>query len=86
MAQNYPNPFNPITEIGYTLPKATDVQLEIFNILGKNKVPSAAETTGPLQCNWDGRNESGMQMPSGVYFYRICAGKFIKSRKMVLLK
>jgi len=85
---NYPNPFNPSTTIKYQLPKAVDVQLEIYNILGqrvKTLVNKKAEP-GYYEVVWDGTNDFGQKVASGLYIYRIKAGDYVKSYKMILMK
>lgn len=86
--QNYPNPFNVTTQIRYALPEDAKVRLEIFNILGQRVrvLVDEFQTAGNKQVVWDGRNDSGDQISSGVYFYRINAGKFHDVMKMSLLK
>jgi hypothetical protein len=85
---NYPNPFNPETRIGYTLPKASHVKLEIFNILGQRikTIIDEDQTVGKKEVIWDGMNEQGEQVSSGVYFYRLQASDFVQTKKMVLMK
>lgn len=86
--QNFPNPFNATTQIRFSVPKASHVQLQIFDILGR-KVKSLVNenlTAGYKQITWDGKNESGDEVASGVYFYRIKTGDFQTTKKMVLLK
>jgi hypothetical protein len=83
LQQNYPNPFNAITEIRFSLPQAVHVKLEVFNALGQ-KVAVLVDRkleAGYHSATWDGSTAS-----SGVYFYRIKAGDFVESRKMILLK
>ncbi len=94
--QNYPNPFNPTTVIKYDLPKPTNVKLEIFNILGERiltLVNSELINAGYHQVVWNGRNQSGSRVSSGIYFYRLLVKsgadnktpvQFIK--KMIYLK
>jgi len=87
--QNYPNPFNPSTRISFSLPKEAPVTLEIFNMLGvKIRTLIAGETknAGIQTISWDGKDDAGLNMPSGVYLYRIHAGSFLASKKMTLLK
>jgi hypothetical protein len=86
--QNYPNPFNPSTEIGFALPQTANVRLEIFNIMGQ-RVKQLADRqmeAGVHTILWDGRDAAGNAVASGVYFYRIDAGQYTASRKMLLLK
>jgi len=81
--QNYPNPFNPTTTIEFSLPRTEFVTLKIFNILGEevDVLVSKKLPPGKYKHEWDAR-----ELASGVYLYRIQAGDFVKSRKMVLLK
>ena len=81
--QNYPNPFNPSTEISFSLPKATNVKLEIFNLLGQKVVTlvDGAKEAGIYSVTWNGSNVS-----SGVYFYRLTTPEFVMSKKMLLMK
>jgi hypothetical protein len=81
--QNYPNPFNPATNISFDVPKASHVELSIYNVLGQ-KVASLVDQNmdpGTHTVSWDASNNS-----SGVYYYRILAGTFSATKKMVLLK
>ncbi|WP_340104625.1 T9SS type A sorting domain-containing protein [Rhodohalobacter sp. 8-1] len=80
---NYPNPFNPTTQIDFALPEASDVRLEIFNVIGQrvSVLVNEQRTAGYHNVRFDA---SGLA--SGVYFYRIHAGSFVKTQKMMLLK
>ncbi len=86
--QNYPNPFNPLTTIRYQLPFATDVQLVVFDMLGRYLITLVDKHMEPgyKMVIWDGKNEFGRNIGSGMYFYQIKADKFVQTRKMVLLK
>ncbi|MDZ7399000.1 MAG: lamin tail domain-containing protein [candidate division KSB1 bacterium] len=88
MGQNYPNPFNLVTEIRYTLPKETMVKLTVHNMMGQRVTTliQKKQAAGCYQVCWSGVDESGKQLPSGVYFYRIEASQFSAVRKMLLLK
>lgn len=88
LSQNYPNPFNPSCEIRYSLPGDCQVKLVIYNVLGqKVKVlVNEYQNTGSKSVEWDGKDDSGQNITSGVYFYRIQAGEYQKTRKMVLMK
>ena len=88
LAQNYPNPFNPETVIQYSLPEAGYVSLTVFNLLGQkvNDLVSEYQSAGQKQIVWDGTDQYGTQVESGVYFYRISSGEFDMTRKMVMLK
>jgi hypothetical protein len=88
MQQNYPNPFNPNTLIEYTLPKSTPVKIQVFNILGQDVrvLVDESQEPGYKTVYWDGKDNSGREVGSGIYFYRIVAGSFVKCKKMALLK
>jgi len=86
--QNYPNPFNPYTNILYKLKGEFFVKLEIYDILGnrlKNLI-SEKQTPGLKSAIWDGKDEQGNPLPSGIYLYRLEAGAEKKTKKMILLK
>jgi hypothetical protein len=88
LRQNYPNPFNPTTIIEYALPKASEVKIQIYNILGqkvKNLVDESQDP-GYKMIHWDGKDDNGKEVSSGIYFYRIEAKGFVKCKKMTLLK
>ena len=88
LMQNYPNPFNPTTQIAFTLPQTQRVTLSVYNILGQ-KVATLVDgvvTAGMHMVTWNARDDHGMELPSGVYFYRLSAGAFSEARKMVLLR
>lgn len=86
--QNRPNPFNPNTTISFALPKSSLVRIEVYNILGQRvrSLVNRELPAGEHQIDFDGRDESRHSLASGIYFYRIKAGKFNDSRKMILLK
>ncbi len=88
LSQNYPNPFNPITNIRFQLPEASKVTLKIYNILGQEikTVVSKNLDAGYHTVKWDGTNDFGLKVASGVYIYQVKAGSFIASKKMVFLK
>jgi len=85
---NYPNPFNPQTSIAYDLPKASKVELAIYNVMGQKirTLISEKKSAGRYMATWDGQNDFGAQVATGVYFYRIMADDFVKSHKMMLMK
>jgi uncharacterized protein YoaH (UPF0181 family) len=87
-AQNYPNPFNPQTEIAYSLPENSKVKLTILNIQGQKVrvLVDEYQSAGMKKVTWDGCDESGERVASGVYFYRIEAGPYDVTKQMVLLK
>ncbi len=88
--QNFPNPFNPDTTIKYELAESADVTLQIYNVLGqvvRTLVASEAQNAGRYQIRWNGMDDRGVPVSSGVYFYQISAeGKFHNVRKLMLLK
>ena len=86
--QNYPNPFNPITTINYDLPKQTNVNLIIYDIMGREVVKLIQEEmpAGYQSITWNARNSFGLQVSAGIYFYQIQTSDFVKTKKMVLLK
>ncbi len=88
LSQNYPNPFNPSTTIRFTLPRQTFVRLEIFNVLGQKVTTQVDQLmpAGDYTISWDGTDNAGRPVSSGVYLYRITAGEFVDTRKMLLLK
>lgn len=88
LSQNYPNPFNPMTVINYAIPRTTEVTFVIYDLIGREVMRWESDKieAGYHSIRWDGRNKRGAQVSSGVYIYRIIAGDFIGTRKMVLLK
>lgn len=88
LSQNYPNPFNPTTLINYRIRKAGNVTLEIYNVSGQliRVLLQEAQPEGTHSVVWDGRNSSGLTVPSGVYLYRLRAGDFVSTKKMLFLK
>lgn len=88
LAQNYPNPFNPKTMIRFALPKDSWVRLEVYNILGQ-KVKTLVDeklAAGVKEVEWDGKDGKGLEVASGIYFYRIKTDSFSDVKKMVMLK
>jgi hypothetical protein len=86
--QNYPNPFNPSTTIEYSVPSRSEVTIEIFNTVGQKVRTLLRETksAGKYSAVWDGRDNNGNSLSTGVYFYRIQAGDYEKTKKMILVK
>jgi len=84
----YPNPFNPTTTIQYELPQRSEVQLTIYDLLGREVTTLLLETqdVGYKSVQWDATNVQGQEVGTGVYFYQIKVGDFVQTRKMVLLK
>ena len=88
LLQNYPNPFNPETVIQYALPRPSDVNIVIYNILGQEvrRWDIVGQSAGYHRVRWDGTDALGNRVASGVYQYRLQAGDFTATRKMVLLR
>ncbi len=88
LSQNYPNPFNPATNFQFSLPKSVHVRVEIFNIVGQKVRTLVNEQMKPgvYLVDWDGEDEKGSFVSSGIYFYRMQAGDFSDMKKMVLVK
>lgn len=86
--QNYPNPFNPSTVIRFALPQAGQMRLAVYNILGHRirMLMEGVRPAGEFQVTWDGRDETGRQMASGIYFYRLEAQGQIQTRKLTLIR
>jgi hypothetical protein len=86
--QNHPNPFNPTTNIRYYLPEKCMVTLDIYDISGRiiTRLVNEEQPQGSYVVEWTGRDEKGLRVSSGVFFYRLRAGKETRSRKMVLMR
>lgn len=90
--QNYPNPFNPETVIRYHIPMLdqprVSVDLRIYNMMGREVKVLVHEDQRPgfYSVRWDGRDNSGMMVAPGAYFYRLKADRFVRTLKMVLMK
>ncbi|MCI0595657.1 MAG: T9SS type A sorting domain-containing protein [candidate division Zixibacteria bacterium] len=88
LGQNYPNPFNPTTTIQYALPEPANVELKIFNMLGQvvRTLVEEEKGAGYHQIVWDGKDEAGRTVSTGIYLYQIKAGDFVETKKMQLVK
>ena len=88
LAQNYPNPFNPETNISYGLPEDANVVLKVYNVLGQEirTLVDGQQSAGFFTVMWDGTNDFGEMVSTGVYIYRITAGQYAASKRMVLVK
>ncbi len=88
LQKNYPNPFNPRTTIKYAIPKSEHVVLKIYNINGAvvRTLVERHQSTGVYSITWDGKNDQGLLMPSGLYLYHLIAGSYAKTLKMALVK
>jgi len=86
--QNFPNPFNSQTKISFTLLRSGSVKLEVYNLLGQKVVTLADDfyAVGTHSLVWDGKNNTGEEVASGVYFYRLSLDESTLVRKMTLLK
>jgi hypothetical protein len=88
LSHNYPNPFNPVTTIEYSIPSRTQVTIEIFNVLGQ-KVQTLVDETksaGSYRIEWNGIDDVGKPVSTGVYLYRFIADEVVQTKKMLLLK
>ena len=83
LKQNYPNPFNPTTNIEFSVPQSSDVKLVVYNQLGETVATLVNEhlSAGSYKADWNAED-----LPSGIYFYRITAGDFSKTMKLMLIK
>jgi len=88
LRQNFPNPFNPSTTIEYSLAEPVRVEIEIFDVGGRSirTLVDAVKPPGLHRAVWDGKNDSGGRVSSGIFFCRFRAGSFSSVKKMVLLK
>jgi len=88
LEQNYPNPFNPVTTIRFALPQNTRVTLKVFDVVGREvqTLVSSELTAGTYDVQWNGRNQAGLPVASGVYLYRLDLGTQVMTRRMVLVK
>ncbi|HMA77375.1 MAG TPA: T9SS type A sorting domain-containing protein [Candidatus Krumholzibacteriaceae bacterium] len=86
--QNFPNPFNPSTTIRFFIPDKRRVTLDIFDVRGRkiNTLIDEIKTADRYRAEWDGRNSRGKPVSSGVYYYRLSAGKKVITKKLVLMR
>ena len=86
LQQNYPNPFNPVTSIEFSIPKSEFITLKVYNILGEEVATLVSErlTTGKYKYEWDASRPAGIA--SGVYLYRLQAGAYVETSKMILMR
>jgi len=86
--RSFPNPFNPATQIHFTLPEENLVAIRIYNLQGQivRELVQAIRPAGEYSIQWDGRDERGLAVASGVYFLRLEAGKTVKSHKLMLMR
>jgi hypothetical protein len=88
LAQNYPNPFNPQTTIAFTIKDRGAVTVKVYNVNGElvRTLANESRAAGSYSLTWDGHNDSGQSVSSGVYFYKLVTNNFSQTKKMVLLK
>ena len=93
LAQNYPNPFNSETVIEYELPQSGEIQLVIYDVTGQRvaRLASGLREAGTYALRWDGRDDAGRRLASGVYLYRLEApamtgDRMLQTRKLLLLR
>jgi hypothetical protein len=88
LGQSYPNPMTSFATIRYQLPKDAGVSLKVYNLAGQlvKTLVSGPEKAGYKGVAWDGRSERGKKVGAGVYFYRLLAGEFTATRKMVVVR
>ncbi|NWF88302.1 MAG: T9SS type A sorting domain-containing protein, partial [Ignavibacteriaceae bacterium] len=89
LSQNYPNPFNPSTKIQFSLPQTEKVRIEIYDIQGnlvKSLVDYELYNAGNYELEWNGTDNNGNKVSSGIYFTKMHAGKFAQTKKMNLVK
>ena len=88
LSQNHPNPFNPTTTIEYSLPARSHVTITVYNLLGRRvkTLFDGEKTYGPHSVIWDGTDNNGKTVGTGIYFYQIKTDEAVESKKMLLLK
>jgi hypothetical protein len=88
LAQNYPNPFNPSTNIRFDVAQSGNVKMKIYNVLGQEVMTLVDDyfETGKHVVTWNGRDSHGRQLASGMYIYRLEAGKISRTKKMLFVK
>ncbi|HWA06684.1 MAG TPA: FlgD immunoglobulin-like domain containing protein, partial [Ignavibacteria bacterium] len=88
LAQNFPNPFNPSTLINYSIRENGSVKLEVYNVLGEKikTLINEYQNSGHKSVVWDGTNDNGYKVASGLYIYKFVAGNYTNIKKMILIK
>ena len=88
LEQNVPNPFNPSTSIAFAIPENADVSLAVYDVAGRlvRTLVEGRRRAAYYEVEWDATDNRGVPVASGVYFYRLVAGKQTTTRKMVLIK
>ncbi len=88
ISQNYPNPFNPTTQFDYAVSSRSFVSITVYDLLGREvkSLVSDEKAAGVYKAEWDGTDNAGTVLPSGMYLYRMTAGNFAETKKMILMK
>jgi hypothetical protein len=88
LVQNYPNPFNPYTRIRYSIPNDSHIEIKIYDAMGAviRTLVNRYESAGFNSVLWDGKNDNGFAVGTGIYIYRLVTGEYSQSMKMVLMK
>ena len=88
LSQNYPNPFNASTVIEYALPRSSRVNILMYNTLGQRVrvLVDEVQTDGYYKVLWDGKDDTGHAVATGMYLYRLEADRFVKTRKLILMR
>ena len=88
LSQNYPNPFNPETTIHFDLPHSEEIELEVYNLAAQRvaTLVRGYRDAGSYSVRWDGANDAGVGLATGVYFYRLTAGTRVQTKKLLLLR
>jgi flagellar hook assembly protein FlgD len=88
LSQNYPNPFNPATTIEFTVPQNDQVEMIVYNLLGQavRNLVNRSLSAGNYKILWDGNNDVGIPVSSGIYIYKLKVGDYVGIRKMILLR
>ncbi len=88
LEQNFPNPFNPSTKIKYALPTISHVSIRVYNLLGQEitSLVNEEKSAGTYETVWNGLDKSNNEVASGIYFYKLIAGDFVETKKMMLIK
>jgi hypothetical protein len=88
LGQNYPNPFNPTTNIHFDLASGENTRLEVIDVMGRviATLVNDKMAAGSYSATWDGKDQNGTEVGSGVYFYRLSAGNFVEMKQMTMMK
>ncbi|MBN2366018.1 MAG: T9SS C-terminal target domain-containing protein, partial [Calditrichaeota bacterium] len=88
LSQNYPNPFNPATTIEFAVPYQSDVELVVYNTMGQKikTLVKGPRNHGEYKIRWNGENDRGVKVSSGIYIYQLRVGSMIDSRKMIFIR